>query len=565
MRSRRRTVALALAVVAMLGGAVGPAVGDGRASWDPAVALTAVPALDADVADPAIVTVFDGVVVLATNTTTERGPMNVPAWRWLPSEGWELVGDALPQVGSWSRPGKVWAPGVGQLHDGRWYLYYTSVDVASGRQCIGRAVGLGPSGPFEDRSSRPVVCDVREGGSIDASVHRTAQGAWLLWKSDGNAIGRSSTIKSVRLTSNGLPVGPVSVLLRSGARWERGVVENPELVSGAGGLVLLYSGGRYDDETYAVGAARCASPAGPCARSVAGPVLSSWGGAVPGVRGPGGASVAVDAHGTPQLAFHAWSGAVGYRSGGRRALHLAPVDVNDGVVRLRPDRAPVGRADPRPRVTTRSTPAPVGAADAITRFGGAGGHFLACDLGGTGVDSVVWFRDGAWHRSDLPAVASESRSVFGRPGDEPLCGDFDGDGDDDRVVRRGDAFLFGPEVGGRHPDVVRLGRAGDMAVVGDWDGDGDDDPGAYRDGVFTLQAAPGDVRQKRFGPAGARPVVGDWDGDGTTDLGVRTRREHHLRIAGLHTVVVPIGSTGSIPLAGRWGDGAVDSVGVVDR
>lgn len=564
MRSGHRAVALGLAAVAVLVGAVRPAVGDTDRSRDPAVAHIAVPALDADVADPAIVTVFDGVVVLATNTTTHRGPMNVPAWRWLPREGWELVGDALPQVGSWSRPGRVWAPGVGQLRDGRWYLYYTSVDVASGRQCIGRAVGLGPSGPFEDTSPRPVVCDAGEGGSIDASVHRTDRGARLVWKADGNAIGRASTIKSVRLDGAGFPVGPVSVLLRSGARWERGVVENPELVAGAGGLVLLYSGGRYADDTYAVGAARCAGPAGPCTRSAAAPALSTRGGAVPGLRGPGGASVAVDVHGTPQLAFHAWSGAVGYRSGGRRALHVAPVDVHDGVVRLRPARAPVGRPDVRPRVTTRATPVPVGAVDVTARFGGAGGRFLACDLGGTGVDSVVWFRDGAWHRSDVPAVDPASRSVFGRAGDEPLCGDFDGDGDDDRVVRRGDAFLFGPELAGRHPGAVRFGRAADVPVVGDWDGDGDADPGVHRDGVFMLQAAPGDVRRARFGPAGSRPVVGDWDGDGTTDLGVRSGRAHHLRMR-LRTVVVPIGSADSIPLAGRWGDGVVDSVGVVDR
>jgi hypothetical protein len=564
-RRRRRSAAVAVASVAMLAVTVGHAVGDSATSWDPAVALTAVPALDADVADPAIVTVFDGVVVLATNTTTDRGPMNVPAWRWLPSDGWHLVGDALPQVGSWSRPGRVWAPGVRQLHDGRWYLYYTSVDVDSGRQCIGRAVGLGPSGPFEDASTGPVICEPAEGGSIDASVHRQGPDAWLLWKSDGNAIGRPSAIKSVRLTHDGYPSGPVSMLLASGARWERGVVENPELVAAAGGPVLLYSGGRYGDDTYAIGAARCAGPAGPCTRTTAGPVLSTWAGPVPGVRGPGGASVTVDAHGTPQMAFHAWSGAVGYRSGGRRALHTAPIDVDEGRIRLRLARAPVGRTDPRPRITTRSTPTPVGALDDTSRFGGAGGHFLACDLGGTGTDAVVWFRDGAWHRSDLPVQAPASRTVFGQAGDEPLCGDFDGDGDDDRVVRRGDRFLLGPEVRGRHPEVVHLGRADDAALVGDWDGDGDADPGVFGGGTFTLQAAPGDVRRVRFGPSGSRPVVGDWDGDGATDLGVRTRREHHLRIAGLQTVVVPIGSTRSIPLAGRWDGGVVDSVGVVDR
>src|SRR5947209_1954019 len=47
--------------------------------------------------------------------------------------------DALPQLGSWAKPGFTWAPEVLQLGD-KYLLYYTASDRAKAAQCIGVAV-----------------------------------------------------------------------------------------------------------------------------------------------------------------------------------------------------------------------------------------------------------------------------------------------------------------------------------------------------------------------------------------------------------------------------------------
>lgn len=551
-RGRRRLVALAWVVVAALGAGVAPADASGTST----VALTA------DVPDPELVIRGGETLVFSTNSGNSRGPVHVPVRRWTAGGGWSHLGDALPTLPAWTWPGRVWAPGVLELGPRRWVLYFTSRHRRTGVQCIGRAVASEPRGPYRG-DPEPLICDAREGGSIDASAFVDDDGSrWLLWKTDANRIGRRSSLKSVRVDRDGRPVGPVSVLLRSGASWERGIVENPELVRGAAGLVLIYSGGRWSDHTYALGTARCASPAGPCERSSDGPVLASG----PGLLGPGGAAVAVDGAGTPQLVFHAWAPRVGYRAGGRRILHSVPVDVHTGRPRIRAERAPIGRRDDRPRVVLRRAPTPVPAADHVARFGWSGGQFLACDLDGDGVDAVVWFDGGVWHRSDRAAADPASRFLFGQPGDRALCGDLDGDGDDDPIVRRGASFLLSAPARGR-PARIDLGGAEQHGVVGDWDGDGDDELGLYdpRSGRFRLPVGGERTVDVRFGPRGATPVVGDWDGDGRTNVGVRAGEVFHLDLTGdgRATVTVRLGSARSDPLAGRWSaeSPAGDSIG----
>jgi hypothetical protein len=44
-------------------------------------------------------------------------------------------------------------------------MYYTSSDDASGVQAIGVAVASDPKGPYVDKSSRPLICELNEGGS----------------------------------------------------------------------------------------------------------------------------------------------------------------------------------------------------------------------------------------------------------------------------------------------------------------------------------------------------------------------------------------------------------------
>lgn len=552
-RTRVRLVALGVTVLAVLGGlGLRPADGTGGSA----------PALVADVPDPEVVIRGDRTLVFSTNSTTRRGPMHVPVRQWRAGKGWSLLGDALPQLPTWTRPGRVWAPGVLQLGPQRWALYFTSRHRETGVQCIGRALAPQARGPYRGDAS-PLICDAPEGGSIDASTFVDDDGSrWLLWKTDGNRVGRRSVLKSVRLDAAGRPSGPVSVLLRSGAWWEQGIIENPELVRGAAGLVLVYSGGRWNDHTYALGTAHCASPAGPCRRTSDGPVLATG----RGLHGPGGAAVAIDRAGTLQLVFHGWVRRIGYGSGGVRALHTLPIDVHTGTIQVRPERAPVGRRDERPRVVLRRAPTPVPAGDHVARFGAAGGQFLACDFDGDGVDAVIWYDDGVWNRSDRAATDPGSRFRFGQRGDQALCGDLDGDGDDDAVVRRGTTFFLASTAQDR-PSHIELGSQDQHGVVGDWDGDGDAELGLYdpTTGRFELRRGRDRSIAVRFGPRGGVPVVGDWNGDGATNVGVRAGEVFHLDLVGdgSAAVTIRLGTARSDPLAGRWSpeSPAGDSIG----
>ena len=71
------------------------------------------------------------------------------------------------------------------------------------------------------------------------------------------------------------------------SRWEAGVIEAPDLVVNGGRYFLFYSGNVWKGTDYAVGAATCTGPLGPCVDSSSAPVLASDA----GMEGPGGESV----------------------------------------------------------------------------------------------------------------------------------------------------------------------------------------------------------------------------------------------------------------------------------
>jgi hypothetical protein len=59
------------------------------------------------------------------------------------------------------------------------------------------------------------------------------------------------------------------------------------------------------------------------------------------VVGPGGGAIALGPDGRYRIAFHAWSGNVGYRAGGQRVLHIEPLDLSSGGPAVA-DAAPAG-------------------------------------------------------------------------------------------------------------------------------------------------------------------------------------------------------------------------------
>ncbi len=274
---------------------------------------------------------------------TNDGSANVPMIASVDLVTWARGGDVLPQLGRWASPGRTWAPEVVPAPDGNYLLYYTARSSATGRQCIGVAIGSMPRGPFADAADVPLVCQADQGGSIDASPYvDQAQGRWLYWKNDGNAVGLPTHVYGQRLSGDGrqLTGAPVP-LIGDDAPWEGAVVEAPQLVRHAGRLYLFYSANAFDTDAYAVGYAACDTPLGPCRDAPENPVLASSAAAA----GPGHSFLVTEPGGGTWLLYHAWPpDAVGSVQPGRQ-LWLDRVDWVDG----RPVvRGPTAGAQPAP-------------------------------------------------------------------------------------------------------------------------------------------------------------------------------------------------------------------------
>jgi len=246
------------------------------------------PVYHRDFPDPFVLKVGKTYYAYATNGngSNVQTAMSRDLVHWTPGP------DALPKLRSCDFPGATWAPEVQARHDGEYVLYYTA---SSGTQCIGRAVARRPQGPYVDSFSGPLVCQKRAGGSIDPDPY----GGYLYWKNDGNSIGRRTHIWAQRLSLDGLRlIGPRRAIEQNDAVWEGSVVEGPEMRKHGGRYYLFYSGGNYNDDSYAVGYATCQGPLGPCTDAPENPILKT------GCRahGPGHNTFA-----GPWIVYHAWN------------------------------------------------------------------------------------------------------------------------------------------------------------------------------------------------------------------------------------------------------------------
>jgi beta-xylosidase len=272
------------------------------------------PVYDRDFPDPFVLKVGDTYYAYATNGDGKQvqTATSDDLVHWTPGP------DALPKVGSWGYDGETWAPEVLRRDDGTYVLYYTA------NRCVGRAVSSEPLGPFVDRSPKPLVCQAKLGGSIDASPFRDPDGTlYLVWKNDGNAIAAPARIWAQRLSPDGLHlVGRRAAIERNDASWEGQVVEGPLLWSHDGTLFLFYSGNAYDRSSYAVGYATCDTPLGPCRDARENPILKS----ACRAEGPGHNAL-VEVDGRTWIVYHAW---LPNHEGDRRALWVDRVDWEGG-------------------------------------------------------------------------------------------------------------------------------------------------------------------------------------------------------------------------------------------
>lgn len=353
---------LALAAVVLIGAA--PALGCGTAA-DPSLAgssalsaaapdpsaVSAVsdssssgvpnPVYDINFPDPQVVAVNgkngeDGWIAFATNGNGR----NVQTATSTDLVTWEQGDDALPVLPDWTTQGKVWAPEVIELEgpsgEPRWAMYYTTMAPDPAIQCVGVAFADTAAGPYRDSSEGPLVCEEKQGGSIDASPFRAADGSlYLYWKNDGNAVGVDTFLSGRRLAADGASLeGEPTQLFQQDLPWEGDLVEAPFVWEHHGRFLMFYSANSYASTEYAVGYATADSPLGPYTKH-GDPVLVSNDVAA----GPGHCSLFADGD-QVWMAYHAWPpDAVGDEAVGRSMWLSRVTFATDGTVEIQPPTA----------------------------------------------------------------------------------------------------------------------------------------------------------------------------------------------------------------------------------
>lgn len=273
--------------------------------YDQCGGLYANPVIAQDAPDPGVLLV-DGTYYLAHTGD------DFPLFTSTDLTAWTAHGKLLSAHPAWAKS-DFWAPEIHAV--GGRYVAYFSARGADGMLAIGAASADAPAGPFTSLAT-PLIHDASM-GLIDASEITTADGNFVLWKEDGNAIGKPTPIHAQRLAADGLSVtGPVATLITNDLAWEGKVTEGPFMVAHGGMYYLFYSGNSYANATYAVGVARASSPMGPFTKR-GDPILvtnSDW-------VGPGHCSVVDAPGGETAIVYHAWKhGCVNTAGCGRETL-----------------------------------------------------------------------------------------------------------------------------------------------------------------------------------------------------------------------------------------------------
>jgi len=269
------------------------------------------PVIPFDCPDPGVLRDGDRYVMACTSG---GAPDAFPLFESADLVRWTPRGHILPR-GAWPAwvVGDLWAPEVHRV--GGRYIAYFSARSVSGQLALGAATADTPLGPFT-ALDRPLLDDPAM-GLIDASAFVDPRGgAWLSWKEDGNAVGRSTPIHVQALTPDGLRVtGPRATAITNDLPWEGALVEGQFIVERGGRFFMFYSANAYYDARYAVGVARAETLLGPWTKR-GDPILASnaaW-------SGPGHGSVVVAPSGAEAFVYHAWVG--GQAGGGPGRLVL---------------------------------------------------------------------------------------------------------------------------------------------------------------------------------------------------------------------------------------------------
>ncbi|CAB4893973.1 unannotated protein [freshwater metagenome] len=239
-----------------------------------------------------------------------------------------LTIEGMPTSAAWvARPQQLWAPTVGQFGS-RWVMFFSAdrryPPQPNNAQCVGRAWGPSPAGPFVP-DPEPFTCGLGQvGGALDPDITTDAQGNKFLLVAFGDT---ESPLHSIPLDGNANPAGaPVQILSRQYG-WEYHFIENPAMAYDytRGDYLLTYSAGVWWQPQYSTGIARCSTPLGPCTSDPSGP----WVASSAGRTGPGGMSFFTDTTGAARAIFATFAEGRETQNGGRSAsimpLTLSPV------------------------------------------------------------------------------------------------------------------------------------------------------------------------------------------------------------------------------------------------
>jgi len=331
-------VALVLAAP-VLGSVIGARSASAAVGPRTATVITTAAVFDHDAPDPDIIR--DGSTYYVYTTAGTGG--HIPVLSSTDLQHWSYLGDALPALPSWQRPGQTWAPGVVFL-EGQYVMYYATERAGDGEECISEATASTPAGPFTDTSIQPLICQTAIGGSLDPQPFVDPNGAvYLYWKSNGGNEAQDipGNIWVAQLSADGSAVTDAAVpVLTETQSWES-TVENPYMVDQDGTYVLFYSGGQWNSAGYGVSYAQCSGPLGPCTKPLSSPPLHSDADRL----GPGGESLVTDADGNWWMAYAAWDGPTSqfsYAAGDDRSLWIAPVTISGSSVQIDAGEAPEG-------------------------------------------------------------------------------------------------------------------------------------------------------------------------------------------------------------------------------
>lgn len=284
------------------------------------------PVLVNDFADPFVWQVNGKFYAYATNANGK----NIQVATSPDMVNWTLGTDAMPGLPSWAKFGGslVWAPDVTQIGS-KFVMYYTARDKASNKQCVGVATADAPEGKFKDSSTKPLVCQVDEGGTIDPDVFKDNGKLYLYFKNDGNCCSIATSLYAQELAADGLSVtGQPTKLMSNDAAWEGAVVEGPQMFKHDNSYYLFFSANDYSGVDYAVGYASCKSPTGPCDQAAENPILKTSLNKPP-VIGPGGQSL-LQVGDQTWIFYHAWEVTEAGLKSDRRLMWLDKVNWQNG-------------------------------------------------------------------------------------------------------------------------------------------------------------------------------------------------------------------------------------------